>query len=127
MIDLSGLVFISVSALECDVLRKLRFAGNEDTGTVLSSCQGIMDEPMEKEGEYIQTMNNNGRGSGLMLIIVLLVALLIAWFAVTHMGGLGFGKTDAQQAQTQQNVIEQAQNAVDAINNRMQQAQELEP
>ena len=86
-----------------------------------------MDEPMEKEGEYIQTMNNNGRGSGLMLIIVLLVALLIAWFAVTHMGGLGFGKTDAQQAQTQQNVIEQAQNAVDAINNRMLQAQELEP
>ena len=38
----------------------------------------IMDEPMEKEGEYIQTMNNRGRGSGLMLIIGLLVALLIA-------------------------------------------------
>lgn len=37
----------------------------------------IMDEPMKKEGEYIQTMNNRGRGSGLMLIIVLLVALLI--------------------------------------------------
>ena len=72
-------------------------------------------------------MNNRGRGSGLMLMIVLLVALLIAWFAVMHMGGLGFGKTDAQQAQTQQNAIEQAQNAVDAINNRMQQAQELEP
>jgi mRNA-degrading endonuclease RelE of RelBE toxin-antitoxin system len=28
----------------------------------------IMDEPMEKEGEYIQTMNNNGRSSGLILI-----------------------------------------------------------
>jgi hypothetical protein len=27
----------------------------------------------------------------------------------------------------QQNVIEHAQNAMDAINNRMQQAQELEP
>ena len=62
-----------------------------------------------------------------MLMIVLLVALLIAWFAVTQMGSLGFGKTEAQQGQTQQNVIEQAQNAVDAINNRMQQAQELEP
>ena len=61
-----------------------------------------------------------------MLIIVLLVALLIAWFAVTQMGSLGFGKTDAQQAQTQQNAIEQAQNAVDAINNRMQQSG-LEP
>ena len=72
-------------------------------------------------------MNNRGRGSGLILIIVLLVALLIACLAVTQMGGLGFGKTDAQQAQTQQNVIEQAQSAVDAINNLMQRAQELEP
>ena len=85
-----------------------------------------MDEPMEKEGEYIQTMNNNGRGSGLILIIVLLVALLVGFLAVTQMGGLGFGKTDAQQAQTQQNAIEQAQNAVDAINNRMLQSG-LEP
>lgn len=67
-------------------------------------------------------MNNRGRGSGLMLIILLLVALLIAWLTVTQLGGLGFGKTDAQQAQTQQNVIEQAQSAVDAINNRMQQS-----
>ena len=72
-------------------------------------------------------MRNNGRDSGLILIIVLLVALLVGLLTVTHMGGLGFGKTDAQQEQTQQNVIEQAQNAVDAINNRMQQAQELEP
>ena len=62
-----------------------------------------------------------------MLIIVLLVALLIGYLSMTQMGDLGFGKTDAQQAQTQQNVIEQAQSAVDAINNRMQQAQELEP
>ena len=62
-----------------------------------------------------------------MLIIVLLVALLIAWFAVTHMGGLGFGKKNTQQEQTQQNAIAQAQSAVDAINNRMLQAQELEP
>ena len=85
-----------------------------------------MDDLMEKEGGCIQTMNNNGRGSGLMLILVLLVALLITWFAVTQMSGLGFGKTDAQQAQTQQNAIEQAQSAVDAINNRIQQSG-LEP
>ena len=71
-------------------------------------------------------MNNNSRGSGLMLIIVLLVALLVGCLAVTQMGGLGFGKTDAQQAQTQQNAIEQAQNAVDAINDRIQQSG-LEP
>ena len=61
-----------------------------------------------------------------MLMIVLLVALLIAWFAVTQMGSLGFGKTDAQQGQTQQNAIEQAQNAVDVINDRIQQSG-LEP
>ena len=71
-------------------------------------------------------MNNRGRGSGLILIIVLLVALLIACLAVTQMGGLGFGKTDAQQEQAQQNAIEQAQNAVDAINDRIQQSG-LEP
>lgn len=72
-------------------------------------------------------MNNRGRGSGLILIILLLVALLIAGLAVTQMGGLGFGKTDAQQEQTQQNAIEQAQSAVDAIKNHLEHAQELEP
>lgn len=72
-------------------------------------------------------MNNNGRGSGLILIIVLLVALLVGFLTVTQMGGLGVGKKNTQQEQTQQSVIAQAQNAVDAINNRIQQAQELEP
>ena len=67
-------------------------------------------------------MNNNGRGSGLMLIIVLLVALLVGCFAVTQMGGLGVGKKNTQQEQTQQNAIAQAQNAVDAINDRIQQS-----
>lgn len=66
-------------------------------------------------------MNNRGRGSGPILIIVLLVAFLVGCFVVTQIGGLGFGKTDTQQAQTQQNVIAQAQNAVDAINNRLEQ------
>ena len=71
-------------------------------------------------------MNNKGRGSGLMLIIILVVALLIGYLAMTQMGSLGFGKTSMQQEQTQQNVIEQAQNAVDAINDRLQQ-NALEP
>ena len=85
-----------------------------------------MNNLMEKEGERIQKMNNRGRGSGLMLIIVLFVALLIGYLAVTQLGGLGFGKTVPQQAQTQQNAIEQAQSAVDAINDRIQQSG-LEP
>ena len=66
-------------------------------------------------------MNNRGRGSGPILIIVLLVALLVGCFVVTQIGGLSSGKTDTQQAQTQQNVIAQTQNAVDAINNRLEQ------
>ena len=71
-------------------------------------------------------MNNKGKGSGLVLIILLLVTLLIGYLAMTQMGSLGFGKPSMQQEQTQQNVIEQAQNAVDAINNRLEQA-ETEP
>lgn len=65
-------------------------------------------------------MNNKGIGSGLMLIVILVVALLIGYFAMMQMGSLGFGKTSTQQEQMQQNAIEQAQNAVDAINNRIQ-------
>ena len=71
-------------------------------------------------------MNNKGKGSGLVLVIVLVVALLIGYLAMTQMGGLGFGKTSMQQEQTKQNAIEQAQNAVDAINNHIQQT-DLEP
>ena len=71
-------------------------------------------------------MNSKGKGSGLVLIVILVVALLIGYLAMTQMGGLGFGKTSTPQEQTRQNAIEQAQNAVDAINNRLQQT-ELEP
>jgi hypothetical protein len=35
--------------------------------------------------------------------------------------GLGFGTTNNQTEQTQQNAIEQAQSAVEAINNRFEQ------
>ncbi len=62
----------------------------------------------------------NSKGSGLMLIVILVVALLIGYLAMTQMDSLGFGKTDVQ-TQTQQNAIEQAQNAVDSINNRLEQ------
>ena len=42
----------------------------------------------------------NNKGSGLMLIIILVVALLIGYLAMTHMDSLGFGKTGMQQEQT---------------------------
>ena len=65
-------------------------------------------------------MNSNGRGSGLVLIILLLVALLIAFLVIKQMGNFGFGKDDSLQ-EPQQDPVQQAQNAVDAINNRMAQ------
>lgn len=66
-------------------------------------------------------MNNKGKGSGLVLIILLLVALLIGYLAMTQMEGVGFWTTNTQTEQTQQNAIEQAQSAVDVINSRLEQ------
>ena len=43
-------------------------------------------------------MNNKGRGSGLSLIIILIVALLVAWLAVKNIGSLGIGIGGSQQA-----------------------------
>ena len=62
-------------------------------------------------------MNNKGIGSGLAIIIILIVALLIAFLAMKNMGSLGFGsRTDQPET-----VVVQAQNAVDAINDHIQQ------
>lgn len=44
--------------------------------------------------------------------------MVIAYLVVTQMGGLGVGNTK-QQEQTQENVVEQAQDAADAINEQM--------
>ena len=64
-------------------------------------------------------MNNKGKGAGLALVLLLIVALLVAWFAVKNMGGLGFSSsTDVQQ----ENAVQQAQDLVNQINDRMQQA-----
>ena len=64
-------------------------------------------------------MNNKGRGSGLALLLILIVALLIAFLVVRNMGGLGFGSSTSLQ---QENYVHQAQDAVDAINQAQQQA-----
>lgn len=70
----------------------------------------------------LKTMNNiksnRGKGSGLMLIIILVVAVVIAFLVVRQMGGLGAGSKQ-QQEQTRENAVEQARDAVDAINERM--------
>ena len=62
-------------------------------------------------------MNNKGIGSGIAIIIILIVALLIAFLAMKNMGSFGFGSKPGQP----ENVVEQAQDAVDAINDRIQQ------
>ena len=61
--------------------------------------------------------DNKGRASGLALIMLLIVALLVAWLATTQMGSLGFGPMTQQETQTEErDPIEQAQDAVDALN-----------
>ncbi len=63
-------------------------------------------------------MNSKGKGSGLALVIILIVALLIAFFVLKNMSSLGFGRDATTQ---QENVVQQAQDLVDQINDRMQQ------
>jgi len=66
-------------------------------------------------------MNNKGKGSGIFLIVILIVTLIVAYFAVTQMSSLGFGKKEETRIE-QQNPVHQAQDAVDAINQRQQDA-----
>ena len=63
--------------------------------------------------------DNKGRGSGLAIVIILIVALLIAVISMTRINDLGFGKQVTQQEQTQ-NPVQQAQDIVDQINQRQQ-------
>ena len=63
-------------------------------------------------------MNNKGRVSGIALILLLLVALIVAYLAATQAGHLGFGQKPPTQAE-QQNPVDQVREAVDAINGRM--------
>ena len=62
--------------------------------------------------------NNKGRGSGLALLLILIVALLVAWLMVKQMGSLGMGGTTDP---TQEVYVEDAQDAVDSLNDKMQQ------
>lgn len=67
-------------------------------------------------------MNNRGKSSGMLILIVLVIALVAAYLAVTQMGSLGFGETAVQQTGPQQTVVQQAQGLVDQINQAQQQA-----
>ena len=64
-------------------------------------------------------MNNKGKGSGLALVIILVVALMIAFLVMKNLGSMGPGKETAAQ---QENYVLQAQSVVDQINQAQQQA-----
>lgn len=65
-------------------------------------------------------MKNKGRGSGLALILILIVALVIAYLAVTNLSFLGAGGSSTQEEVIQEDPVDRAQDAVDQINQRIQ-------
>ena len=70
-------------------------------------------------------MDNKGRGSGLCLIIILIVALVVAWLTITQMKSLGVGSSQPhgqEQVEVPEDPEEEAQNTVDALNDRTQEA-----
>ena len=67
-------------------------------------------------------MNNKGKGSGLALILILIVAIIVAYLTMTQMGSLGFGKKSETQIEQTQDPVNAAHDAVDAINQKIQQA-----
>ena len=64
-------------------------------------------------------MKNRGKGPGLALVMILVVALIIGFLVVKNMGVLGSVKETAVQ---QENYVQQAQSVVDQINQAQQQA-----
>jgi hypothetical protein len=64
------------------------------------------------------------RNSGILLIVLLLAALLVLFLAAKQMDAFGLGGSRQAQAEPTADVVQQAQDAVDAINQRMQEAGE---
>ena len=58
-----------------------------------------------------------GRGTGLALVVILIAALVAAWLAVTQLGSLR--KPQDSATQPTPDLVQQAQDAVDALNGRM--------
>jgi hypothetical protein len=61
--------------------------------------------------------DRSGRGTGLTLLLLLVVALIVAWLATTQLGSLRRPQDSA--AQPTGDLVQQAQDAVDALNGRM--------
>ena len=61
--------------------------------------------------------DRSGCSTGLTLLLLLVVALIVAWLAVPQLGSLRMPKDNA--AQPTGDLVQQAQDAVDALNGRM--------
>lgn len=64
---------------------------------------------------------DSGRATGLALLLALVVALVVAWLAVTQLGAIRRPQ-DGSAAQPAADPVRQAQDAVDALNERMEQS-----
>ena len=61
--------------------------------------------------------DHSGRSTGLTLLLLLVVALIVAWLAVTQLGSLRRPQDSATRPTG--DLVQQAQDAVDALNGRM--------
>ena len=64
--------------------------------------------------------HDSGRASGLALALILIIALVIAWLAVSQLGFLQRTQESISDPQPT-DVVQQARDAVDALNDRMRQ------
>lgn len=64
-------------------------------------------------------MNNKGKGSGLALIIILIIVVIIAWLFMRRMGD---SRSVEQNKKQQEEIVNQAQQAVDALNQKMEES-----
>ena len=66
-------------------------------------------------------LDNKGRSSGLMLVVILLVIVIVALLFAAQMGAFGIGKSGGGPAAETADPVAQAQDAVDALNERIEQ------
>ena len=64
-------------------------------------------------------LDNKGRSSGLMLVVILLVIVIVALIFAAQMGAFGMGNSMNGPAAQSPDPVAQAQEAVDALNERI--------
>ena len=65
--------------------------------------------------------NDQGRSSGLMLVVILLVIVIVALLFAAQMGAFGIGNSGGSPTAQTPDPVAQAQEAVDAVNERIEQ------